>query len=61
MYNSQHFIRHDHDYHLGSVPVPAKCSNQLRKLIQTHSVVEEDKEKYLQQKNKIISKSYAKD
>lgn len=28
----------------GSVPVPAKCSNQLRKLIQTHSVVEEDKD-----------------
>jgi len=26
----------------GTVPVPAKCSNQLRKLIQSHSVAEED-------------------
>ena len=25
----------------GSVPVPAKCSSQLRKLIQSHSIAEE--------------------
>jgi len=27
---------------VGNVPVPAKCSSQLRKLIQSHSVVEEE-------------------